>query len=120
MNILKNMYYKEGLFLKINSKYDFNRDSDILYKESISDSYKYQKCDDLFELVSNQFEYARDKTYKVCLDSESYPYNVSLIRGNIYFLGALMNTFIMQIIENIRDKTYIVASMEMKEILFTI
>ena len=115
MNILKNMYYKEGLFFKINSKYDFNRDSDILYKESISDSYKYQKCDDLFELVSDQFEYARDKTYKVCLDSESYPYNVSLIRGNIYYLKALMNTFIMQIIENIRDKTYIVASMVMKE-----
>ena len=117
IDILKNKYYKEGLPLKINLKYNFNKDSDILYQESIYDSSKYQKSDDLYALVYEKFKYYGDKIHKVCVDNESIPYNAYLIRGNILYFSALINKFIIQILENTNTKAYIVITLE-KEVIF--
>lgn len=112
IEILKEKYYKEGLPLKINLKYNFYRDSDILINESITDASNYQKCDDLFGLVYNKFPYAKDKIHKVVTDKESIPYNATLIKGNIIFHEVLLNKFVMQLLENIEKKTFIIAIIE--------
>jgi hypothetical protein len=106
--ILKNQYFKEGLPLKINLLQNFYRDSDLLYKESIQVSSKYQQCDNLYNLVYEKFKYSGNNIYKVCIDSESIPYSTNLIKGNIAYYESLVNLFIMQIIENTNTNKYIV------------
>ena len=106
--ILKNQYFKEGLPLKINLLQNFYRDSDLLYKESIQVSSKYQQCDNLYNLVYEKFKYSGNNNYKVCIDSESIPYSTNLIKGNIAYYESLVNLFIMQIIENTNTNKYIV------------
>ena len=109
INTLRNKYFKEGLPIKINSLQNFYRDSDLLYKESILVSSKYQQCDDLYGLVYNKFKFYGDNNYKVCVDKESIPYNTTLVRGNIGFYESLLKKFTMQLIENTKTKKYIVA-----------
>ena len=116
IDILKDKYYKEGLPLKINLRYNFYRDSDILFNESILDSSNYQKCDDLFGLVYKKFKCAGDKIHKVVTDNESIPYNANLLRGNIFYHECLFNRYVIQLLENTDKKTYIVATFEKDEI----
>ena len=118
LDILKEQYYKEGLPLKINLRYNFYRDSDILFNESISDSSKYQKCDDLYGLVYNKFKYAGDKIHKVVTDNESIPYNAKLLRGNLLYHELLFNKYVIQLLENTKNKTYIVSTLQ-KDNIYT-
>ena len=106
--ILKNKYYNEGVPLKINLFHNFYKDSDILYKESISISSKFQQCDDLFGLVIDKYKNLDNKVYAVCVDNESIPYNAVLLRGNMDYYYVLLNKYILQIIQEINTKKYIV------------
>ena len=116
INILKKKYSTEGIPFKLNSVLNFYRDSDLLYKESILDSSRYQQCDNLYNLVSDKFtKYSNDKNYKVCIDSDSVPYNVVLLKGNIlYYHDDIVKKLYMQIIEDIKNNVFIVASFENK------
>ena len=107
-NILKNLYYKEGLPLKINSLFNFYKDSDTLYKESIQISSKYQQCDDLYGLVCDKYKNNGNKIYKVCIDNESIPYSTVLLKGNPLYVNCLFKKYILQIIENIKTNKFIV------------
>ena len=106
--IMKNKYYKEGLPLKINLFHNFYKDSDILYKESISISSKFQQCEDLFGLVIDKFKNLGNNVYEVCVDNESIPYNTVLLRGNLDYYYVLLNKNILQIIQEINTKKFIV------------
>jgi len=106
-DIFKNNYYKEGLPLKIILLNNFYKDSDSLFKESISISSKYQQCDDLFGLVIDKYKTFGDNIYQVCVDNEYIPYNINLLRGNIDYSNCALK-YQLQIIENIKTKKYIV------------
>ena len=105
--IFKNIYYKEGLPLKLNAFNNFYKDSDLLFKESILISSKYQQCDDLFGLVIDKYKTFGDNIYQVCVDSECIPYNINLLRGNVDYSNVALK-FKLQIIQNIKTKNYIV------------
>ena len=107
--ILKNKYKEDGLVLDKNKNFlnNFYEDSDLLFNESILDSSKYQQCDDLFDLVYNDYKYNKEKIYKVCVDNEYIPYNVELIRGNVLYFDSLLICYKMQIIENIQKENFI-------------
>jgi hypothetical protein len=104
--ILKLQYKKDGLIIDKKLQYNFYKDSDELFNQSIIDSSKYQQYDDLFDLVCNEFKYYGDKIHKVCTDNEYIPYNVQLIRGSILFKNILHN-FNMQILENTQTQNFI-------------
>jgi hypothetical protein len=55
--ILKLQYKKDGLIIDKKLQYNFYKDSDELFNQSIIDSSKYQQYDDLFDLVCNEFKY---------------------------------------------------------------
>ena len=96
----------------MNLLFNFYEDSDILFKESISDSSKFQQCDDLFGLVYSQFKYYKDGIHKVHIDKEYIPYNASLISGNLIEDDDNINKFIIQILYNVQNKNFIVATLE--------
>ena len=104
--ILKNKYEKDGILIEKKFLYNFYKDSDELFNQSIINSSKYQQYDDLFDLVCNEFKYYGDKIHKVCVDSEYIPYNVQLIRGNILFKN-ILHIFNMQILENTQKQNFI-------------
>ena len=116
IDILKKKYYKEGLPIKKNITFNFYKDSDILFKESILDFSRFQQSENLFELVYNEFKYHGDGIHKVCVDNESYLYNAVLIRGNILYFELLNNKLVIQIIENTENKNFIVITFEKKKV----
>ena len=106
--ILKNQYFKEGLPLKLNLLYNFYKDSDLLYRESILVSSKYQQCDDLYGLVYDKYKNSSNNSYKVCIDNNSIPYSTFLLRGNVYYYNCIIIKHVLQIIENLDTKKFIV------------
>ena len=117
IEILRNKYYNEGLPIIRNLKYNFYKDSDILYNDSILDSSNYQKFDDdLYSLVYKKFKYYGDKIHKVCVDNEGIPYNVSLLRGNFFYYKTI-NKYIIQIIENTKYNNFIVFTCQQENII---
>ena len=112
VEILKKKYMSKDIPIELNLLFNFYEDSDILFKEAISDSSKFQQCDDLFGLVYSQFKYYKDGIHKVHIDKEYIPYNASLISGNLIEDDDNINKFIIQILYNVQNKNFIVATLE--------
>ena len=89
INILANYYTNFGLEIPKNRNikpknkinYDFNKDSDNLFNESISVSVKIDKFENLTNLVNSNFKQNDSSAYQVCIDEiSSIPYSVNLIK----------------------------------------
>ena len=65
-----------------NNEYDYNKDSDTFYNESISVSMNIDKNENLNGLVSPLFKYDPVLSYyQVCIDNESsIPFSVNLVK----------------------------------------
>ena len=105
-DILKNQYLKKRQLPKINLLYNYHKDSDLLFNESIKNFIKNNKNDDLNGLVCEK--YKKDNIHKVSVDNELIPYNAILLRGNLENCNDLSDKYILQIIENTNTKKYIV------------
>ena len=83
--------------------YNFCKDSDIFYNESISIAVKIDKFENLNELVSTSFKYDPLKSfYKVCLDEKnSLPFSINLVKKDFINLNENNDKkFCMQIIKD--------------------
>ena len=95
VNILKEYYKNSGIEIKENNKtniknklnYDYNKDSDTFYNESILVSMNIDKSENLNGLVSPKFKYDPVLSfYQVCVDEEcSLPFSVNLVKKNFNF-----------------------------------
>ena len=83
IEILTRYYTNFGLEIPLNRNikpknkinYDFNKDSDNLFNESISVSVKIDKFENLTNLVNSNFKYNDSSLYQVCIDEiSSIPY----------------------------------------------
>ena len=107
-DILKNQYLKKELPLKIHLLYDFYKDSDLLYNESIQNLSKSNIGDKLVNLVYNEYQNDSNNIYKVCIDEEEIPYNITILKWNTNDNINLCDKYLLQIIENIKTKKFIV------------
>ena len=63
--------------------YDYNKDSDIFYNESISVSMNIDKNENLNGLVNEMFKYdPLISFYQVCVDGENIPFNANLVKND--------------------------------------
>ena len=108
INILSNYYINFGLEVPKNRNikpknkinYDFNKDSDNLFNESISVSVKIDKFEDLTSLVNINFKSNNSSLYQVCTDEiSSIPYSVNLIKKN--FVSPNESKVCIQIIKDV-------------------
>ena len=111
INILINYYYDFGLQVPENRhikpkntlNYDFCKDSDNFYNESVAISSKIDKIEDLNALVSPLFKYDKNTSfYQVCLNEEkTIPYSINLVKKDfISFNENNDKKFSMQILED--------------------
>ena len=129
LNILIKYYNNFGIkipenrHIKPKSKfnYDFYKDSDILYNESILISVKIDKYENLDELVSPLFKYDKLKSfYKVCLDEQNLlPYSVNLVKKDFFYLNELNDKkYCLQIIRDENNTNeYIVLDIDKSSLL---
>ena len=108
INILSNYYINFGLEVPKNRNikpenkinYDFNKDSDNLFNESISVSVKIDKYEDLTSLVNSNFKSNNSSLYQVCIDEiSSIPYSVYLIKKD--FVSPNEHKVCIQIIKDV-------------------
>ena len=100
VNVLKEYYKNFGIEIKENKNiiksenkkninFDYNKDSDNFYNESISVSMNIDKSENLNELVSPEFKYDPILSYyQVCTDGEdSIPFSVNLVKKDFNYLN---------------------------------
>ena len=111
INILTNYYTNFGLEIPKNKNikpknkinYDFQKDSDNLFNESISVSVKIDKFEDLTSLVDSSFKNNDSSLYQVCTDEiSSIPYSVNLIKKD--FVSPFESKVCMQIIKDVLNE----------------
>jgi hypothetical protein len=119
VNILKECYKNAGIEIKENNiihvenkiNYDYNKDSDTFYNESISVSMNIDKSENLNELVSPMFKYdPLISFYQVCVDENNLPFSVNLVKKDFNNLYQNNNDqkFCLQIIKDInKDDEYL-------------
>ena len=88
-SILLDYYTNCGIEIKENKNikpknklnYDYNKDSDIFYNESISVSMNIDKNENLNSLVNQIFKYdPLVSFYQVCVDGDNIPFNANLVK----------------------------------------
>ena len=126
INILKEYYTKLGLEFKPNTdikpknkiNYNYNKDSDTFYNESISVSMNIDKCENLNGLVSPLFKYDPIMSfYQVLVDEESsMPYSVNLLKkdfNNLSINSFNDKKFCIQIIKDLnKDYEYLTIAVD--------
>ena len=115
-NILLEYYNKLGIELKERNlpksklKYDYNKDSDTFYNESISVSMNIEKSENLNQLVSPMFKYDPVFSfYQVCVDETNIPFNANLVKKDFKYLNQFYDKkFCIQIIKDVnKDDEYL-------------
>ena len=109
VNVLKEYYINFGMEIpeinnnRIKKKFDYNRDSDIFYNESISVSMNIDKTENLNGLVSPAFKYdPLISFYQVCLDEDNIPFSVNLMKKDFKNLNQVLEQkFCIQIIKDV-------------------
>ena len=124
VNILNNCYKNAGIEIKesniinLNNKinYDYNKDSDTFYNESISVSMNIDKSENLNGLVSPMFKYDPIMSfYQVCVDEDNLPFSVNLVKKDFNNLNLINNDkkFCLQIIKDInKDNEYLTIAVD--------
>ena len=131
INILKEHYKNAGIDIKENNNinnnikpklnFDYNKDSDTFYNESILVSMNIDKSENLNGLVSPMFKYDPLLSfYQVCLDEESsLPFSVNLVKKNFNFnlnninMGYDDKKFCIQIIKDLnKDDEYLTITVD--------
>jgi hypothetical protein len=119
VNVLRDCYKNAGIEIKENNfihqknkiDYDYNKDSDTFYNESISVSMNIDKSENLNELVSPMFKYDPLMSfYQVCVDENNLPFSVNLVKKDFNNLYQNNNDqkFYLQIIKDInKDDEYL-------------
>ena len=93
VNLLIDYYTNFGIQFQLNSninikpnnklKYDYNKDSDTFYNESISVSMNIDKNENLNDLVCKYFHYDELVSfYQVCVDDDKIPFSANLVKKN--------------------------------------
>ena len=130
VDVLKQYYINFGLEIpeynnrKISKKFDYNKDSDIFYNESISVSMKIDKSENLNGLVSSNFKYdPLTSFYQVCMDEDNIPFNANLVKKDFkHFNQNNENKFCIQIIKDLnKDNEFLtitVNNMQLKTFSF--
>ena len=128
VNILINYYVNFGLEVPKNKKikpintinYNFCKDSDNFYNESILVSAKIDKFENLNEPISKYFKYdPAIEYYQICLDEESIPYSVNLVKKDfINFNENNEKQFCIQILKDClkENNEYILITVDNKKL----
>ena len=112
INILINYYTNLGISIPENRNikpknkinYNFCKDSDNLYNESISISAKIDKVENLNELVCSAFSNINNSSfYQVCVDENSIPYTANLVKKDFIFNDLNDMKYCIQIIKDLID-----------------
>ena len=126
VNVIKEYYTKFGIEIKkkeniIKSKekfkndFDYNKDSDTFYNESISVSMNIDKSENLNGLVSPEFKYDPILSfYQVCVDENSIPFSVNLIKKDFNNLNGFNDKkYCLQIIRDVnKDNEYLTIAVD--------
>ena len=103
---------------KINNDYDYNKDSDTFYNESITVSMNIDKNENLNGLVSQKFKYDNILSfYQVCIgDESSIPLSVNLVKKdfeNIYNYQYNDKKYCIQVIKDVnKDNEYLTIAVD--------
>jgi hypothetical protein len=123
INILTNSYKKSKIPIPQNRNimpknkitYNFHKDADIFYKESIVVSAKIDKNENLDEIISPTFTYDKTKLlYQVCIEKESgIPYSVNLVKKDfITYDEKNDKKLCIQLLHEIVNEQYLIITIE--------
>jgi hypothetical protein len=123
INILINSYKKSKIPIPQNRNimpknkitYNFHKDADIFYKESIVVSAKIDKNENLDEIISPTFTYDKTKLlYQVCIEKESgIPYSVNLVKKDfITYDEKKDKKLCIQLLHEIVNEQYLIITIE--------
>ena len=107
---------------KINIDYDYNKDSDTFYNESITVSMSIDKNENLNGLVSQKFKYDKILSfYQVCIDDESsIPLSVNLVKKdfeNVYNYEYNDKKYCIQVIKDVnKDNEYLTIAVDNSDV----
>ena len=93
VNVINKYYINFGIkiqqnnIIKMKKKFDYIKDSDTFYNESILVSMNIDKSENLNGLVSQNFKYdPLTSFYQVCLDENNIPFSVNLMKKDYKYL----------------------------------
>ena len=126
VNLIKEYYTKFGIEIKkkeniikseekLKNDFDYNKDSDTFYNESISVSMNINKTENLNGLVSPEFKYDPILSfYQVCIDINSIPFSVNLVKKDFKNLNGINDKkYCLQIIRDInKDNEYLTIAVD--------
>ena len=121
VNVINEYYLNYGIkiqennIIKMKRKFDYNKDSDTFYNESILVSMNIDKSENLNGLVSSDFKYdPLTSFYQVCLDKDNIPFSVNLMKKDYQNLaqGNEMK-FCLQVIKDVNnDNEYLTIAVD--------
>ena len=131
-NILKQYYTFFGIEieehknieLKRKLDFDYNKDSDNFYNESISVSMNIDKYENINGLISSSFKYDPVISYYIlCADEENIPFNANLVKKDFNNLNGFNDKkFCLQIIKDLNNDneflTLAVDNLDLKKFTF--
>ena len=121
VNVINKYYINFGIkiqqnnIIKMKKKFDYIKDSDTFYNESILVSMNIDKSENLNGLVSQNFKYdPLTSFYQVCLDENNIPFSVNLMKKDYkYLVQGNELKYCLQIIKDVNnDNEYLTITVD--------